>query len=134
MFQGNVYFAVVYSFDDLVPNYEGTQNAVLIPHLRGRETIDATTIEWFEKVVSKLEAAGNKLMLSGVETGVYERLKRTEAYELIGEDNIFMTQPLIGASIDAALDKAERWIADRKAQGKTIDEDKGTVQGEGGES
>ncbi len=113
MVQGSIFFATVYSFDDLFPDYGDAQNAVLISHLRGRETIDATTTDWYERVVPKMTAAGNLLMLSGVEEAVYERLKQTEVFELIGEENIFQTQKVIGASVDEALDAAEKWIAEK---------------------
>jgi SulP family sulfate permease len=116
MFQGNIFFATVYSFDELIPDYRDADNAVLITHLRGRETIDATTVDWYEKVTPKMKAAGNLLIVSGVEQAVYERLRVTEAYELIGEENIFRTQNVIGASVDEALDKAEKWIAERQHQ------------------
>lgn len=111
MFQGNVFFATVYSYDDLIPDYRDTRNAVLIFHLRGRETIDATSIEWYEKVVPKFKATGNLLMLSGVEKPVYDRLKQSDAHELIGESNVFQAEQVIGVSLDKALDAAGEWIA-----------------------
>lgn len=113
MVQGNIFFATVYSFDDLVPDYRDTQNAVLISYLRGRETIDVTNIEFYEKSVPKLRAAGHMFMLSGVEEAVYEKLKKTEAFEIIGQENIFLAQKVIGASVHEALDAAEKWIAER---------------------
>jgi SulP family sulfate permease len=64
MIQGTIFFATVYSFDELIPDYKDARNAVLISHLRGTETIDATTIDWYEKVVPKMKEAGNLLMLS----------------------------------------------------------------------
>jgi SulP family sulfate permease len=114
MVQGNIFFATVYSFDDLVPDYRDTQNAVLISYLRGRETIDVTNIEFYEKAVPKLRAAGHMFMLSGVEEAVYEKLKKTEAFKIIGQENIFLAQKVIGASVHEALDAAENWIAERQ--------------------
>lgn len=113
MVQGNVFFASVYSYDDLVPDYRDTRNAVIISHMRGRETIDATTLEWYEKIVTKLKASGNLLMLSGIEKPVYDRLKQSEAFEMIGEENLFQSEKVIGASLDKALDAAEKWIAEQ---------------------
>jgi SulP family sulfate permease len=124
-FQGSIFFATVYSFDDLLPDYGDAHSAVLITHLRGRETIDATTIDWYERVVPKMKEAGNLLMLSGVEQVVYERLKQTEVFELIGEENIFQTQKVIGASVDEALDAAEIWIAEKQKQAPSKENESG---------
>lgn len=118
--QGNVFFATVYSYDDLIPDYRDSQNSVLISYLRGRETIDATTIELYEKVVPKLRATGNLFMLAGVEESVYERLKKSEAFEIIGQENIFLAQKVIGASVHDALDAAEDWIAERQKQESVV--------------
>jgi hypothetical protein len=53
-------------------------------------------------------------VLSGVEEAVFERLKNTEAYELIGEENIFRAHQVIGTSVDQALDAAAKWIDERQ--------------------
>jgi len=129
MFHGNVFFATVYSYDDLIPDYRDSQNAALITYLPGRETIDATTIEWYEKSVPKIKAAGNIFILSGVEEPVYDRLKQSEAFELIGEENIFLAQTVIGASLDEALDAAEKWIAANQGQ-RPSKADEGTLTNE----
>jgi SulP family sulfate permease len=124
-FQGSIFFATVYSFDDLLPDYGDAHSAVLITHLRGRETIDATTIDWYERVVPKMKEAGNLLMLSGVEQVVYERLKKTDVFELIGAENIFQTQKVIGASVDEALDAAQKWIAENQKQAPSKENESG---------
>ncbi len=94
-------------------------------HLRGRETIDTTTIEWYAKAVPKMIAAGNLLMLSGVEQVVYERLKKTDVFELIGAENIFQTQKVIGALVDKALDAAEKWIAENQKRAPSNENESG---------
>jgi SulP family sulfate permease len=111
---GNVYFASIYSIEDLLPAYESTRNAVLIISMRGRESLNTTTINHLEELASKLEASGNKLMLSEMEEVVMEDLKAGELVEAIGEEFVFPMQPVIGASIEEALAAAERWIKEPK--------------------
>lgn len=108
---GNVFFATVYSFDDLVPDYREAKNGVLLVQMRGRESIDETIVKFAEEFAPKLTASGNQLMLCGVNETVLERLKATDAYEAIGEENIFPTQAILGASLDEAWTAAEKWIA-----------------------
>ena len=107
---GNVYFATVYSFDDLVPDYKEAKNAVLLIQMRGRASIDETIIKYVEEFAPELGAFGNQLMLCGVNEAVLERLKVTDAYQAIGEENIFPTQTIVGASFEEAWSAAEKWI------------------------
>jgi hypothetical protein len=50
-------------------------------------------------------------MLCNVTEEVLKQLKATEAYEMIGEENIFPSNPIVGASLDEAWQSADRWIA-----------------------
>jgi SulP family sulfate permease len=110
-FLGTVYFATVYSYDDLIPDFKETKNGVLILNMRGRQNIFETSVEFTEKFVPKVHAAGNLFMICNVADTVLKQIKATEAYELIGEENIFPDSPIIGASLEEAWQAAEKWIA-----------------------
>jgi SulP family sulfate permease len=112
---GNIYFADVYSADDLLPSYEEATNAVLIYSMRGRESIDLTTIEYIKKLSKKYDEIGNRLMLCGVEENVLNQMKNGELIEAIGEENVIPIQPLIGGSIKLAYEAANRWIEENKS-------------------
>ena len=73
-----------------------------------------TSVEFAEKVVPKLHASGNQFMLCNVSNEILEQIKVTEAYEIIGEENIFLSSPIIGASLEEAWQAAEKWIAEQK--------------------
>jgi len=113
-FLGTVYFASVYSYDELLPDFKEARNAVFILNMRGRQTIFETAIEFAEKFVPKLHASGNQFMICNVTNAVLEQLKVTEAYEMIGEQNIFLSRPIIGASLEEAWEAAEKWIAEQQ--------------------
>jgi SulP family sulfate permease len=113
-FLGTVFFASVYSYDDLLPDYRESKNAVLILNMRGRQTIVETSVEFAEKFVPKLHASGNQFMLCNVLDEVLEQLKVTEVYEIIGQENIFPSSPIIGASLEEAWQAAEKWIAEQQ--------------------
>ena len=113
-FLGTVYFASVYSYDELLPDYKEAANGVLILNMRGRQLIFETAVEFSENFVPKLRASGNLLMLCNVTDTVLEQIKVTEAYELIGDENIFPSKPIIGASLEEAWDAAEKWIAEQQ--------------------
>jgi SulP family sulfate permease len=112
---GNIYFADVYSADDLLPSYEQATNAVLIYSMRGRESIDLTTIEYIKKLSKKYNESGNRLMLCGVEENVLNQMKNGELIEAIGEENVIPIQPQIGGSIKLAYEAANRWIKENSS-------------------
>jgi SulP family sulfate permease len=113
-FLGTVYFASVYSYDDLLPDYKEAKNAVFILNMSERQTIFETAVEFAEKFVPKVHASGNQFMLCNVTNEVLEQIRVTELYEIIGEENIFLSSPVIGASLEEAWNAAEKWISERQ--------------------
>ncbi len=57
-----------------------------------------------------LRTAGGKLMLFGVNPPVRVQLERTGLLAAIGEVNVFPTEPVIGAPLQAARAAAESWL------------------------
>jgi SulP family sulfate permease len=112
---GNVYFADVYSADDLLPSYEEATNAVLIYSMRGRESTNITSIEYIIQLSKKYRESGNRLMLCGVEENVLKQMKDGGLIKVIGEENVIPIQPLIGGSIKLAYGAANRWIEENKS-------------------
>jgi SulP family sulfate permease len=112
---GNVYFADVYSADELLPSYEGVTNAVLIYSMRGREATDLTALDYAKKLSRKYQESGNRLMLCGVEANVMKQMQDGGLIEAIGEENILPMQSLIGGSINEAYEIANRWIEENKS-------------------
>jgi SulP family sulfate permease len=112
---GNVYFADVYSADDLLPSYEGVNNAVLIYSMRGRESIDLTTIDYAKDLSQKYRDSGNRLMFCGVEQNVFKQMQDGELIKAMGEENVLPMQSRIGGSTEQAYEIATRWIEENKS-------------------
>ena len=111
---GTIFFASVYSYDELLPDFKEAKNAVMILDMRGRQRTFETSVEFAEKYLSKLHASGNQFMLCNVSDTVLKQIKATEVYDLIGEENIFLSSPIIGVSLEEAWQAAEQWIAERQ--------------------
>jgi SulP family sulfate permease len=109
--RGDVYFASVFSFDELLPSSDQTRNTIVILRIRDRSIASLTSLEWIKKYHDKLEAGGNKLMLSGVEDHTYAILEMLEVTERLGTENIYRAEPQLMASTAKALKEAERQIA-----------------------
>jgi SulP family sulfate permease len=111
---GTIFFASVYSYDELLPDFKESKNAVMILDMRGRQRTFETSVEFAEKYLSKLHASGNQFMLCNVSDTVLEQIKATEVYDLIGDENIFLSSPIIGVSLEEAWQAAEKWIAEQQ--------------------
>ena len=112
---GNLFFADVYSADDILPSYEGVKNAVLIYSMRGRESLDITRIDYMKNLAQKYQENGNLLMLCGVEQNVLKQMKAGGLFEVMGEENVLPIQPRIGGALEQAYEIAQRWISENKS-------------------
>jgi SulP family sulfate permease len=110
--RGNAFFASVYSFDELLPVPDEASNAVVILRARDRLIESLTGLDWLEKYSARLQTAGGKLMLSGVDDGLMKTLEKTDAVERLGAENIFRAEPRLFASTEKALEAAQSWIED----------------------
>jgi MFS superfamily sulfate permease-like transporter len=117
MVYGPTYFAAVQTLEDKLPSVETTKNAVIMLDIRGRETSDAACVAWLERSAKDLRAAGNRLMLVEVHPHVKQQLEGTNVIEAVGEENVFLAQPVLGASIEEALVEADEWLNRRRAAG-----------------
>jgi len=117
---GNVYFASVYSFDDLIPAIDQTTNAVLILHMRDRTIYSLTGVDWSIKTLRKMQARGIRVMVSGVDQENMALMERVGLVELLGRSSIFLSTPRLGESTTRALAAAEAWIA-RPGGGQTLE-------------
>ena len=107
---GSTSFASVDTLDKKMPSIEGVKNAVIIFAERGRTEANNTYLSWLRRFVNKLHRGGNELFLAEVEPSLKVQLKRTDLLELIGEENIFLKQPLIGESLSKAIKAGNEWI------------------------
>jgi SulP family sulfate permease len=115
MVYGPTYFAAVQTLENKLPSVETTENAVIMLDIRGRETSDAAFFAWLERSAKDLRAAGNRLMLVEVHLHVKKQLEETNVIEAVGEDNVFLAQPVLGASIEEALIEANKWLSQGQA-------------------
>ncbi len=120
--RGTAYFASVYTFDELLPSLEGTDNSVIILRVRDRSIESFTGLKWLMKYARGLEITGNKLLLADLEERSLAKLESFGAVELLGRENLFLTETRTHGAIEKALAAAEAWIAEPKPE--TPPEDK----------
>ena len=114
VFEGTDFFAEVPLFDQLLPSQQNVNNAVVILRARHHESIPSTALKWLKRYTKELHQSGNLLMLAGVEPHVMQELEKAEMLDQIGRENVFAAQPVLAASLNAALDAAEVWLNRKK--------------------
>ncbi len=86
------------------------KNAAIIFVDRHVNEINNTFITWLQQYTKKLQASGNRLILAEIHPKVKEQLVEVGALDIIGEENVFLSEPTIGASIVNAIAEAHDWL------------------------
>ena len=63
--------------------------------------------------------------MAGVQPPLVEELKKAQVLDQIGAENVFEAQTGLGASEDAALEAAEKWLATHQDKEAASDSDTG---------
>jgi len=109
---GSLFFAGAAKFEDQLPKVGQAQGAVVILRLRDRDEVGSTFIRIIERYTHQLQANGCKLILAGINERVREQLEDTDLLELIGDENVYISQPGFGVSVEMAMEAAQRWLED----------------------
>jgi SulP family sulfate permease len=113
---GAEFYADVSTLDDVLPAKQGVTHAAIIFRLRGRRSAGSTALKWLNKYAQDLQAGDNVLLLAGVSEGLMNVLEHTGVIDTIGRENVFLAQPGIGASLDAAQEAAQKWLSEQPAE------------------
>jgi SulP family sulfate permease len=107
---GNLFFAGVSELEEQLPEVGSASGSVVILRLRDRDEVGSTFIRIIERYARKLQAQDNVLMLEGVNKKVLQQLERTDLLDLIGEENVYLAEPVFGTALRHALGKADEWV------------------------
>jgi SulP family sulfate permease len=107
---GSLFFAGAANFESKLPDIDGARHAVVIIILRDRDKIGSTFVRVIDRYAKKLDATGNKLILTGVSEGVMEQLEDTELIDFLGNEDIIPAAPQFFESLNKALSDARAWI------------------------
>ncbi|TLM99020.1 MAG: SulP family inorganic anion transporter, partial [Actinobacteria bacterium] len=108
---GSVFYAGADVIEKLLPSPLGSMRAAVILRMRGRTDVGSTFITMLSRYHADVERAGGRLMLAGVGPELADQLDRTGLTALLGPENIVTAQPILTASMEAAIRDAEAWLA-----------------------
>lgn len=107
---GSLFFAAAKNFEEMLPEVDDATHAVLALGLRGKGEIGSTFITVLQRYAETLQAHDSKLMLVGVDAAMRDQLAKTGVLQIIGEENIFLATPQLGAALNQAVAAANAWL------------------------
>ena len=85
---------------------------MLVIDLGALEHFSSTTLKVLDKIHAKFAAARSGLVLTGVEPNARDVLARTGLLARLGEQNVLPSDPHIGVSLDAGLQRGRELLAE----------------------
>jgi len=111
---GSLFFAGARTLQEALPDPAGASAAAVVLRLRGHSAADATLIKILDDYAQRLAANAGALYLSGVGERLAAQLRRSGKLRRSTHVAFLRADPVIGASTQAALDQAERWVIDHR--------------------
>jgi SulP family sulfate permease len=108
---GSLFYAGARTLGQLLPSPGEARRAVVVLRLRGHGDVGSTFLDVVSKYAGRLRTVEGKLLLSGLNPVVKERMVKTGHLEQIGEENVFTAEEFIGASTEAAFKAGQALLA-----------------------
>ena len=107
---GSLFFAAAKNMEEMLPKVGDATRAVVAVNLRGKDEIGSTFVTVLQRYAKALQDRQSKLMLVGVDPVIREQLAKTGVLDLIGEENVFVATPQLGAALNQAVAAAHGWL------------------------
>jgi SulP family sulfate permease len=107
---GSLFFAAAKNMEEMLPDVGDATHAVVAINLRGKSEIGSTFVTVLQRYSQVLQDHDSRLMLVGVDPVVRDQLARTGVLKLIGEENVFLATPQLGAALNQAVAVATAWL------------------------
>jgi SulP family sulfate permease len=107
---GSLFFAAAKNIEQMLPQVNNSERAVVALALRGRMQLGSTFVTVMRRYAEALRARNGKLLLVGIDAGVYDQLVKTGLLPIIGEANVFLATPHLGEAMNQAIEAAHTWL------------------------
>lgn len=100
---GSIFYAGARTLGQKLPDVGDAQRAIVILRMRGHGDMGSTFLNVVSGYAAKIQANGGRLLLSGVEPAARDRLAASGHLDIIGKENVFTADEVLGHSTKAAL-------------------------------
>jgi SulP family sulfate permease len=107
---GSLFYAGARTLGKLLPKPDDAIQAVVVIRVRGRSEIGTTFLDVVSRYAQRVRANGGRLLLSGIDPNVKERMSRTGHLAAIGEENVYLATSYVGESTRAAFEEGQAWL------------------------
>jgi len=108
---GTLFFAAAPKFEDALPQVDATsRNSVVILRLRGKSDLGTTFMDVLARYARRLQNVDSKLMLVSADDRVIEQLTVTGVTQLIGTENVYPKDAVLGRTLARAHHDALDWV------------------------
>ncbi len=108
--EGNLFYAGARTLSERLPDATTATRPVVVMRLRGQAEVGSTFFKVIGKYSEQIRDHAGRLILTGVQPTVRERMLRTGNLELIGEENVLMAGEVLGGSTIAGYDLGADWL------------------------
>ena len=110
---GSLFYAGAKTLAARLPDPTGGADSVVVIRLRGRTALGATSFVILADYARRLEAAGGRLYLSGVDPDLLEQFRRTRRVDVDRRVRVYEATMVIGESSGQAVRDAIAWSESR---------------------
>jgi sulfate permease, SulP family len=111
---GSLYYAGSRTLQVKLPDPAGTEAPVVVLRLRGRTALGATAFVVLAAYADRVQEAGGRLFLSGVDPGLFQQLQRARRVDVDGKVHVFEATRVVGESSAEAYRQAQAWLDERE--------------------
>lgn len=110
---GSLFYAGARSLSQQLPTVGEAERSVVVLRIRGHGDLGSTFLGVVGRYTEQLQQRGGRLLLAGVDPVVKARMERTGHLKVVGEDNVFIADHIIGKSSAAAREAGLRWLSEQ---------------------
>lgn len=114
---GSLFFAAGPKLKQSLPTVGAAKRAVVVLRLRGRGTLQGTTIALIRDYADELAKSGGRLYLAGIGREMEDQVRRTGLLALLGADAVLPAGDELYGSCEAARRRGREWLAEQRGGG-----------------
>jgi len=111
--EGDLFFGVVDELEESLERIADNGARAIIIRMKRAHAIDATAAETLATCAAQFQSQGGRLMLCGLQPELHQQVLRSHLGEVLGAENILLTELHHLGSVRRATDKARREILAR---------------------
>ena len=112
---GSLLFAGSRTLESRLPDPADAHGSAVILRLRGRTNLSSTAVQMLARYAERLRAGRNRLILSGVEPELAERLRRSHGLRALGPVELVPAKHVLGESTKEAYRHALAFVESERA-------------------